>query len=87
MHFFHSLSRWIVVDRLAHIAQATHGVFGARMMGGGFGGSVIALVDPAHVQSAQTQISATYAQHLGAVPDSFVVKLAKGAHEIEGLSL
>lgn len=75
------------VDRLAHIAQATNGVFGARMMGGGFGGSVIALVDPAHVQSAQTQILATYAQHLGAVPDSFVVKLAKGAHEIEGLSL
>jgi galactokinase len=72
------------VDTLAKIAQTTDGVYGARMMGGGFGGSVIALVDPKGVEAAQAQIVAAYGQHLGRVPDSFVVTLARGAHEIEG---
>lgn len=74
------------VDTLAQIAQATNGVYGARMMGGGFGGSVIALVDPALVDKAQAQIILAYGQHLCREPDSFVVKLAQGAHEIEGLT-
>ena len=69
------------VDLLANIAQNTIGVYGARMMGGGFGGSVIALVDRAHAKAAQDQISIAYADHLGHAPDSFVVKLAQGAHE------
>jgi galactokinase len=69
------------VDILAQIIQSTSGVYGARMMGGGFGGSVIALVDPDHVEAAQDYISAHYAPHLGRSPDSFVAKLAKGAHE------
>lgn len=69
------------VDILAQIMQATQGVYGARMMGGGFGGSVIALVDPAQVIAAQAHISAQYTPHLGRPPDSFVAKLAQGAHE------
>ncbi len=74
------------VDRLAHIAQATAGVYGARMMGGGFGGSVIALVDRAQSIAAQNQIVSAYAHHLGSEPDSFVVTLARGGHELEGQS-
>jgi galactokinase len=73
------------VDRLAEIAQATAGVYGARMMGGGFGGSVIALVDASQVDEAQTAIVATYGAYLGRVPDAFVARLARGAHEITGL--
>jgi galactokinase len=72
------------VDTLAAIAQATQGVHGARMMGGGFGGSVIALVDRAEAPSAQDHIVAAYARHLGRAPDSFVAKLAQGAHEWVG---
>ena len=75
------------VDRLAGIAQATFGVYGARMMGGGFGGSIIALVNPVQAASAQGVISSSYAHYLGRQPDSFIVKLARGAHEIEGFSL
>jgi galactokinase len=72
------------VDALTSIAQGTDGVYGARMMGGGFGGSVIALVDRAKAQGAQAQIVAAYGQHLRRAPDSFVVTLTQGAHEIEG---
>jgi galactokinase len=39
-------------DALAEIANATRGVFGARQMGGGFGGCVIALVDATHARDA-----------------------------------
>jgi galactokinase len=70
------------VDRLAGIAQATPGVFGARMMGGGFGGSVIALVDADHVEAASTGICAVYGDYLDRVPGAFVARLAQGGHEI-----
>jgi galactokinase len=71
------------VDRLAGIAQGTKGVYGARMMGGGFGGSVIALVDAAHVEEASASICAAYGAYLGRVPEAFVARLAQGGHEIE----
>lgn len=70
------------VDQLAAIAQATPHVYGARMMGGGFGGSVIVMVDAAHVGAVQAAIVNEYAQYLGRTPDAFPVKLAAGAHEI-----
>ncbi len=69
------------VDILAAIIQSISGVYGARMMGGGFGGSVIALVDQAQVETAQAQIMDHYSKHLGRLPDSFIAKLAQGAHE------
>jgi len=34
------------VDRLVDIASHGRGAYGARMTGGGFGGSIVALVDP-----------------------------------------
>jgi galactokinase len=34
------------LDELAHALRSTAGVYGARMTGGGFGGSVVALCDP-----------------------------------------
>lgn len=70
------------VDALAAIAQKTEGVYGARMMGGGFGGSVIALVDKDQVETVQASIVASYARVLGQKPESFVVILARGAHEL-----
>jgi galactokinase len=71
------------VDRLASIAQETAGVYGARMMGGGFGGSVIALVDADQVDAATRAICTAYGQELGRMPDAFVARLAQGGHEID----
>jgi galactokinase len=67
------------VDRLAAIAQAAPGVFGARMMGGGFGGCVIALVDAA---AASAAIVGAYAAVIGRTPDAFVCRAVAGASEI-----
>jgi galactokinase len=71
------------VDQLATIAQATAHVYGARMMGGGFGGSVICLVDIDHVETARETIVSAYGAVLGRRPDAFVTKLAQGAHEVQ----
>ncbi len=70
------------VDRLAAIAQATPGVFGARMMGGGFGGCVIALVDAARSPRASEAIQGAYAAVIGKRPDAFVCRAVGGAGEI-----
>ena len=70
-----------MVDALAQIARATPGVYGARMMGGGFGGCVIALVDAAEAQNAMEHIRAAYGATIGNVPDAFICELVDGAGE------
>lgn len=71
-----------VVDQLAAIAQATPGVHGARLMGGGFGGCVIALVDTAAVDSVQAAIATAYGAVIGETPDAFACRAVAGASEV-----
>lgn len=71
-----------VLDRLAQIARATPGVHGARMMGGGFGGCVIALVDQDRAGAAMAAIQAAYGAEIGQVPDAFVCRTVGGAAEV-----
>ncbi len=73
------------LDHLASLAQKTQGIYGARMMGGGFGGSVIALADRASAEAAQRTIVAAYSLKLGRPAESFVVQLAQGGHEMAEL--
>lgn len=70
------------VDRLTALAQATEGVYGARMMGGGFGGSIIALVQPDRAATALETILEAYSVYLGQRPGAFVVRAAAGAGEV-----
>jgi len=70
------------VDRLAAIAQTTPGVFGARMMGGGFGGCIIALVGAGDAARAQGLIQAAYGAEIGQQPGAFVCRAVAGAGEI-----
>jgi galactokinase len=70
------------VDELAAIAQKTPGVFGARMMGGGFGGCVIALVAASQSETAQAAIVQRYARVIGTNPDAFICRAVDGASEI-----
>lgn len=58
------------------------GALGARMTGGGFGGSAIALVAPEQVQAVRERIEARYAAHQWARPEVFVVRAADGAHRV-----
>jgi galactokinase len=71
------------VDRLAAIAQATPGVYGARMMGGGFGGCVLALAAADAAEQARGAIQARYGDVLGRTPDAFVCRPVGGAGEID----
>lgn len=70
------------LDRLARIARATPGVHGARMMGGGFGGCVIALVDQDRADAAMAAIQAAYGEAIGQVPDAFLCRTVGGAAEV-----
>jgi galactokinase len=70
------------VDQLAQIARETLGVFGARMMGGGFGGCIIALADRERAADAQAAIGARYGAVLGKAPAAFVCRAVAGAGEI-----
>jgi galactokinase len=48
------------VDRLVALAQSEPGVFGARLTGGGFGGSIVALANQALAGPAARRIAAAY---------------------------
>ena len=71
-----------VIDQLAAIAQATPGVYGARLMGGGFGGCVIALVDSAAAGEVQQSIAKAYAAVIGETPEAFACRAVAGASEV-----
>ncbi|HXQ11295.1 MAG TPA: galactokinase [Caulobacteraceae bacterium] len=70
------------VDRLVAIAQATPGVLGARMMGGGFGGSIIAIVDAALADAALAGVRDRFAAVIGKTPEAFLCRAVGGAGEI-----
>ena len=69
-------------DILAAIAARTRGVHGARQMGGGFGGAVLALVEASSVNEATGAIADAYREETGLVAPSFVCRIAGGAREI-----
>lgn len=58
------------------------GALGARMTGGGFGGSAIALVARDDVQRVRERVESRYAAHQWARPEVFVVHAADGAHRV-----
>jgi galactokinase len=70
------------VDRLALCAQSTPGVHGARMMGGGFGGSVIALVDADRADEACARLTKDWGAQIRAPAKAFVTRIGDGAHEL-----
>ncbi len=70
------------VDALASIAQQTSGVYGARMMGGGFGGSVIALADAPTAERALALVRRAYEARTGKHANGFICKIVAGAGEI-----
>jgi galactokinase len=59
------------------------GALGARLTGGGFGGSVIALLDGSLAQPAQDAVRAAFARRGFAEPYAFVVAPSGGAHRVD----
>ena len=67
------------LDFIAETAQALEGVVGCRMTGGGFGGSAIALVERAQVDTVTAAIQEAYRAEFGREAMVFGTRPAAGA--------
>ncbi|KAH9277804.1 Galactokinase [Echinococcus granulosus] len=64
------------VDHLIDICMSTDGVYGARMTGGGFGGSLVVLIKPDAVSRLITAIDSMYSR----TANIYVADASLGAH-------
>ena len=70
------------LDLMFELAQNQKGVYGARMMGGGFGGCTINLVELESLDSFIDHINANYKQVTGLVANVNVVRTDDGVSEL-----
>jgi galactokinase len=69
------------LDLMVELAGQAGGVYGARMTGGGFGGSTINLVDKRAVAEFRDRIASAYEKSTGLSPQILVSTAAEGAGE------
>lgn len=67
------------LDQLVETARNLDGVIGARMTGGGFGGSTVTLCKAAHADTIADHLTASYATKFGFPPEIFATRPAEGA--------
>ncbi len=68
------------LDAIVDAAKAIPEVYGARLSGGGFGGSCCLLVDPAAADKIAAQIAREYKAKFGDEPTVSLIKPSEGAH-------
>ncbi|GAA3945515.1 galactokinase [Hymenobacter algoricola] len=66
------------LDALVQAATTTAGVFGARMMGGGFGGCTINLVAMDHVEGFVKQMTSAYQKQFGRALETYQGTMVDG---------
>jgi galactokinase len=66
------------LDRMVEILTALDGVYGARMTGGGFGGSAVALVETAAEAPVRRDVARAYKASTGRDPDVWVTAAGAG---------
>lgn len=71
------------LDILVAKARSLDGVYGARMMGGGFGGCTINLVKSEHLGAFTSRISEHYRERTGREAAIYQTKVSAGTHCIE----
>jgi galactokinase len=67
------------VDRLVEIANRQPDVFGARLTGGGFGGSIVIAAQPGKAASVAERVAAEYEEVTGRLPTVLVPDSAESA--------
>jgi len=72
------------LDALVDLAVAQPGVYGARMTGGGFGGSTVSLVDESALDTVMAAVRDGYRSRFGVEPNFLVTRGGEGAREIRG---
>ena len=70
------------LDTIVNAAKATPGVLGARLSGGGFGGSVVALIHPRDAETVSHAINVVFEKAHGHPCDICVITPSVGAHMI-----
>lgn len=70
------------VEQLVEIADEVTGVLGSRMVGAGFGGCVLSLVESSHSEEAARQVRRKYTDLTGDEPWMHIVQAAEPAREI-----
>lgn len=70
------------LDLMVDLARRVEGVYGARMTGGGFGGSTVNLVDADRVEQFKQSVPQAYEQVTGLEPEIYVCEPSDGAEEI-----
>ena len=68
------------LDAIVDAAKAIPEVYGARLSGGGFGGSCCLLVDPTAADKIAAQITKEYKAKFGDEPVCSLIKPSQGAH-------
>lgn len=71
------------LDFLATAAQKMTGVLGARMMGGGFGGCTINLVEKKQLDHIATALTQQYEDTFGVKPENYKANIAQGTYIIK----
>ncbi|MCG8389855.1 MAG: galactokinase [Cytophagales bacterium] len=77
----------VELDVLVDLTRSMNAVAGARMMGGGFGGCTINLVDKTHRDTVISQVKSGYAEKFGNEPKVYEVSLAEGTGTAEEYAL
>jgi galactokinase len=70
------------LDLMCELAQSRNGVSGIRMMGGGFGGCTISLVDLEHLEDFKIHMTTSYCHATGLVPAIHEVEADGGVTEM-----
>lgn len=62
------------LDTMVRLARRMPGVYGARMVGAGFGGAALALVRSSAAASFRRRLSAAYREETGRTPDIYLLR-------------
>ena len=71
------------IDIMVGLADSVKGVYGTRIIGGGFGGCTISLVKGEAVEEVRSKILSEYPKKTGKNPEIWVCNSSDGAREIQ----
>jgi galactokinase len=71
------------LDFLIEAVRGQPGVYGARMMGGGFGGCTINLIQPDAVERVSALVREKYKQKFDTEPNVYITSLSDGTKVVE----
>ncbi len=70
------------LDLMVELARKVEGVYGARMTGGGFGGSTVNIVAVDNVEEFRERVAREYEESMKIRPEIYVCNAANGAAEV-----